>query len=198
MLQYDIENIAKIVAIIVGGVTTWNIAFNLLKYKHTKLREEYKFARDFFSDLEGIAKNNEYLKQKGFDALTGNLTLPSEEVQYIISLNEPAVMLRAYSLGKPYLQFSTLSENKIKFKPRWKNKTSRTLMKIFYSALYAIFYLIAFGPLILNNFKLWGHTSPIPTFIFTAVTFFPAAYFSVKAGVKISLAEKVIKGQQRP
>lgn len=195
MNQFNIEITGKLIAIIVGAVTTWNIVAGLLRHRVTRLREEYKFARDFYSDLNGIASSNEYLQQKGYFALTGDLSLSPSEARYLLKLRDPVRTIHAYSMGKGYLAFSDILDRKIAIKPGWESQWRRTVVKVTFITLYFICYLFAFSPLLLHSFGLWGTTSPFPSFVFLAAMFLPAAFFFIKAGVRVKLAEKVVKAQ---
>lgn len=191
-----LEQFAKFAAICFGAVTAWNVIIGLLKGRKSQLRDEYRFAREFIADLEGVAKDSPFLQQKGCYALTGNATVDFPALQYMLGLSNPEACIRDYSFGYAYIEHVvTAQDAPIRFKRQFQNGRKRFLIKFFFLLSYLVTYLLGFSPLLLHTLKIWGPTSPLPTFFVTATIFFPAAYLSIKAGVRLRRAEKLIEHQ---
>jgi hypothetical protein len=192
----EIEFWAKLAAIVVGAVTAWNVVVSLLRGRKSQAREEYRFAREFLSDLKGVAKESAYLKQKGCYALVGDTSLEHETLEYLLGLNNPAQSIRDFSLGYEYLEHVVTDPHmQVRFKRRYANDRRRYAMRWSLLILYVLTYLLAFSPLLLHTFGVWGPSSPFPSFIFTATVFLPAAFFAVKSGVRLERAEKLVTYQ---
>ena len=191
-----VELWAKIAAICFGAITAWGVIVGLLKGRKSQLREEYRFAREFIADLEGAAKDSPFLQQKGCYALTGDAAVQYPALQYMLSLGNPERALRDYSLGYSYIEhIVTAQDTQIRFKRQFQSSRRRFAIKLFFWLSYIATYLLACSPLLLHIFKLWGPTSPFPALLVTASIFLPAAYFSIKAGVKLRRAEKLVEHQ---
>ena len=187
---------AKIAAVCFGAITTWNVIVGLLKGRKSQLRDEYRFAREFIADLEGVAKESPFLQQKGCYALTGNATVEFPALQYMLGLSNPERSIRDYSFGYAYIEHVvTAQDAQIRFKRKFQSWRKRFVIKIIFLLSYLATYFLGFSPLLLHSFKMWGPTSPLPTFFVTASIFLPAAYFSIKAGVRLRRAEKLIEHQ---
>ena len=187
---------AKIAAICFGAITTWNVIVGLLKGRKSQLRDEYRFAREFIADLEDVAKNSPFLQQKGCYALTGNATVEFPALQYMLGLSNPERSIRDYSFGYAYIEHVvTAQDAQIRFKQKFQNWRKRFAIKCFFLLSYLVTYFLGVSPLLLHAFKMWGPTSPLPTFFVTASIFLPAAYFSIKEGVRLRRAEKLIEHQ---
>lgn len=191
-----IELWAKIAAICFGAVTAWSVINGILKGRKAQLRDDYRFAREFITDLDGVAKNSPFLQQKGCYALTGNATVGFAALQYMLSLGNPERALRDYSLGYGYIEHVvTAHDAQIRFKRHFQSGRRRFAIKFFFWLSYVVTYLLASSPLLLHTFKLLGPTSPFPALLLTATIFLPMAYFSIKGGVKLRRAEKLIEHQ---
>lgn len=78
----------KIVPTIVGVVGIGRIIYELISGVKTKLREEYKFAKEFL-DQEDISKLHPFTQEKGFQAIAGSTQVTQKEIEYILSLSNP-------------------------------------------------------------------------------------------------------------
>ena len=199
-LSYDIaiKFVTPLVSLLVGAIGTWKVVVELLRGRHGHLREEYKFARDFLADLAATPQMHPFLKQKGFQAIAGDTRLTAAEIEYLLTLQNSSQALKDYVLGKQYLQhFATATGSQLIFKPYFERSFSRLWRKVGYLLLYFGCYCGGFAPLMLPVFKALPPEQAIVAFTFTAILFFPAGFFALKAGVRIARAEVLVKSQHK-
>lgn len=190
------ETLIKFAPILIGAFAAWKIVVDLLRGRYSHLRDEYRFAREFFNDLSANSAMHPFLRQKGYQALAGDARLTAGEVEYLLALNGSSRALKDYVLGLPYLEHvATAAESQVKFKKKYISDWSRRWRKYFYFGLYLACYFTSFAPLVLPVFRVAPSGQAFPLFVMTAVVFLPAAFFSLKAGVRISRAESLVKNQ---
>lgn len=189
----QIELWAKLAAIAFGAITAWNVIVSLIRGRKSQMRDDYRFAREFLSDLQGAIKHSRYLKQKGCYALIGDASIEYETLEYLLTLSNPAQAIRDYSLGCRYLEHVVTNPNlQVRYKRIYSSKGARRTLRWGLLVLYVVTYLLAFSPILLHIFGVWGSSSPLPSFVFMAAVFLPAAFFAVKSGVRLDRAEKLV------
>jgi hypothetical protein len=197
----DTEIIGRIAALLIGaiaaGFTAFKTAMDVSQLKRSHLRDEYKFAREFFADLERNDSMHPFLKQKGLQAIAGTTDLSPEEIHYLLTLKESTQAIRNYSLGKKYLRHLPGTGNlQIDFKKKYSDKNWRIAIKSGYLALYGIFVFLAGSPLLLPWVLSKSSSVSLGVFLLTILLFGPYAYFSLRAGVKVSQAERLVENQE--
>lgn len=87
--------LATVTIAFVGGCgAMWRANKELFWGSRNSLREEYKFAKSFFDDLGKQPNMHPYARQKGLEAITGNPSLPYGVIEYLLTLHDPANVLK--------------------------------------------------------------------------------------------------------
>jgi hypothetical protein len=194
----DIDMIAKLGALLIGAVSTLKLTYDWLYSRQGRIREEYKFAREFFLDMERYPKMHPFLKEKGFQAIAGDTRLAACEIEYLLGLNGSPQALRDYVLGRPYLQyFSTAGNEQISFRAKYKSHWSRLWRKICYLILYFISFAAAFTPLLMPAVRAMPPVQALGLFAFTFMLFSPPSFIALRAGIRIARAEALLESQQK-
>lgn len=164
--------------------------------RRNKMREEYKFARDFLDEVKSNGNFHPFALEKGFQAIAGDSELRSEEIAYLLSLREPDRALRSYVLGRHYLQHLPHSGNlQISFRQKYLNPWSRRWRKWLYTALYGVLTFGAAAPLIFSRYISKDLTTVLTTFLVTSAILFPYGVLFLRAAVKIQRAESLVENQ---
>jgi hypothetical protein len=195
----DIDVPIKIGGLALGAFSsafaTWKIFFEMLHNKKNIPREDYKFAKEFLDFIQ-VNNGHPYITQLGYLALSGDMRAGHEEIKYAISMTNPRAALRDYLLGKSYVEyFSTSSPQGFAFKESYRSKKKRSALKYFYRLSYFVTYMAGFSPLLIVSFRLASPGVSLPFFVFTAITFFPLGYLSLKESIKLEGAELLIRQQ---
>lgn len=195
----DIETLVKIGGLAVGAFSsafaTWKIFFEMLRGKKNTLRDEYRFAKEFFDYAESD-RVHPYISQLGYLALAGDAKAGCVEIAYAISLPSPRTALRDYLSGRSCVEYySTSSPPGFVFKASYKSPAKRAVLRWWYIIGYFVTYMAGWVPLLLVASKLVSAGVGLPFLVFTATTFFPLSYLSLKGASKLSGAESLIRWQ---
>lgn len=189
--------IIKAVTFIFGIIGAAKILYEISIGRKSQLREEYKFAKDFIVEVNSNQSMHPYVREKGYQALAGDSQLVAEEVEYLLSLQMPALALHDYVLGREYLEHLPYVEKlQIAFKGKYHKQWSRSWRKYVYIALYAVFFFLSFAPLFTKSlFKT--PSDVLFSFIVCLAVFGPYAWFSLKGATRIYRAEKLVQRQEK-
>lgn len=192
----SVDLLAKLGALLIGAVSTFKLVSDWLSSRQGRIREEYKFARSFLDDVERNPAMHPFLKAKGYQAIAGDANLATSEIEYLLTLHDSPRALKDYALGKPYLQhFATAGKVQISYRPKYRGGWARTWRKSWYFALYLLFVLAAFAPLLLPAFKALPPARALTLFAFTLLVFVPPGFLALRSGVRIARAEALVKYQ---
>lgn len=120
-------------------------------------REEYKFAKIFFDDIIAQPEMHKYAKHKGYQAILGNRSFPSEVIEYLMHTSDPVRAVNDYKISCSYLDhINTSGKIKLMFRSdfRFSTKRLRKFWLIFYAIISALLYIFAFLPFFFFNFKV--------------------------------------------
>jgi hypothetical protein len=195
----ELDSIIKISTLIVGAIGAAKIFYEISIGKRIRMRDEYKFAKEFFSELETNKTLHPFAKEKGFQAIAGDDEVSYHEIQYLLTLKQPDLALRDYVLGRDYLQhLPHIGNQEITFKKRYQNVWLRRLLKTIYSGFYAVLVFFAFAPLLFSKFLFKDPTKISATAIIMCFAVFaPYAWYALKAVKRIVRAEKLVMRQQK-
>ena len=71
---------------LVGSVfTAYKLFQEVFLNKKPRLRDEYKFAKDFLNDIAAVEQRHPYLIEKGYAAISGKESLTAKEIIYLLS-----------------------------------------------------------------------------------------------------------------
>lgn len=185
-----------IVGLIGALVAIWRLLIDLPRGRQGSLRDEYKFAREFLSDLRSGTEMHPFVREKGYQAVSGGAELSSAEVEYLLELHGPVQAIRKFSSGRKYLMFyTTVADKKIKFKTKYVHRWSRLWRKALYAGIYFVCSSIAVAPLLLPGFELMNSEQSLAAMILSMPLFFPMAFLALKSATRINDAESLVKTQ---
>jgi hypothetical protein len=194
----DYELFVKIGTLCLGLIGAAKIFQELSNGRRSRMREEYKFAREFLGDVVSNRDMHPFLKEKGFQAIAGDNRMSADEIEYLLSLTGPERALRDYVKGMAYLEHLPQSGNlQIKFKKKFESKWSRQWRLWLYVVFYGVFALMAFSPWLLASFSHVSLAKMLSAMALTIPVFLTYAWFSLKAGARIYRAQKLVKDQNR-
>lgn len=163
----------------------------------SKHREDYKFAKEFYADMQKIKPMQPYLIEKGYLAIVGNNYLKQHEIEYLLKLTGAATALRQYFRGKKYLKELPESGSlKVELKDQYKNSTYRSILEKLYIGSYFFNCLVAAGPFILGLYLYKFNSGFVGVSIFMPFLGVPLALMSAIAGAELLNAEKLVKNQR--
>lgn len=193
----DIATIAKIVGAFVAIFGIWKVLYELKTVRKAHLRTEYEFAKKFFMDIE--TKNiHPYLLEKGYQAIAGTNTVKSNEIEYILSLEDPVQCLKDFVLSKQLLEkIDTTGDLKLNFRPKYKRVWSRFWRKTMYLSFYFIFAFIAMSPFLIQSYL----NTSLPNMAIQLMFSIPFgglyAWAALNAFFKIKRGEHLIQNQNK-
>jgi len=195
-MDYDI--IFRLATLLLGIAGAAKILYEFSIVRRTRMREEYRFAREFLSDIEPGKKVHPFLREKGYQAIAGDSNMSGDEIEYLLSLTRPERALRDYVLGRAYLEHFPQSGNlQLKFKGKYAGKWSRRVRMYGYIGMYVVSAFLAFSPLLLASYFKVTFAHTISAFAISASVFLPYAWLSLRAGMCIYRAEKLVAHQDR-
>ncbi|MEM5372838.1 hypothetical protein V4C53_43515 [Paraburkholderia azotifigens] len=116
----------------------------------SRLRDDYKFAKEYLSDVHGEESMHRYLREKGSQAITGKRDADPEHVEFLLSLVKPSKALHLYAAGKQCLETSYANGNRylenpnrsgvvsLVFKNRFQKRWKRNFVRWFFFLLYCV------------------------------------------------------------
>ncbi len=184
------ETIFKTITAIFAIVGVGKTFYEMRTGNRSRLREEYKFAKDFLEELNNNPNLHPFALEKGYQAIAGTTIVSTEEMNYLLSLKNPSKCLKDYLDGKEYLnKLDAHSDCKFNFKKKYSTFWSRRWRKSLYFIVYFVSFCLAIAPFFLpQSFHL--------LIITMTVYGFCAFCFLDRAG-KISSAERLINNQQK-
>lgn len=163
-----------------------------------KLREEYKFAKDFLRDIAQEPKPHPFAVEKGFFAIAGTTAIKSKEIEYILSLENAHTCLNDYVTSRTYLEHIDRNGSlKIQFANKYKSALSRKWRKAAHVLAYAIFAFIALSPFVLFKPLALSLNQFLAVSAFTIPVLGYLAISSLLSFIKIKRAEALVASQSR-
>lgn len=195
-MDINVDTVIKFATFLLGLFGTAKVYQEISFGRRNRMREEYKFAREFLGDVKNKKDLHPFSLEKGFQAIAGDNKLRSEEIGYLLSLREPDRALRSYVMGRPYLQHLPNSGNlQVSFRKKYSRPWARRWRKWLYTALYGVLVFGAAAPLIFSRSISRDPTTIFTLFLITSVTFFPYGIAFLRAAAKIHRAEDLVKNQ---
>ena len=190
----EIEYIIKIIIALGTMAGVAKIVYEFTNGSKLRLREEYRFAKEFLKDLESTPPLHHLAEERGYYAIAGTSSMKVSEIKYLVSLTDAGRRLKDFVLARKYVELNE-NNNRIEFRKKYKSKWKRTARKIFHVAIYVIDASIGFSPLlIVQPFGLE------PKFMLLVLITLPCfGFFAVEAlrsAVKIARGEALVREQQ--
>jgi len=192
----EIDTVFKLAAAVAAVVGAAKVIIELSIGGRGRLREEYRFAKEFMDALEENPRIHPFLKEKGYQAIAGDRSLAASEIEYLLSLQKPDRAIRDYVLGRLYLEHLQSAGNlQLGFRGKYKNSWSRNWRKGSYFLVYLVLAILAISPALTPT--LFG-TEPgqvVVALSFCLVGFGPFAWMALMAAARIHRAELIVKNQ---
>jgi len=196
MVDHDI--IVKLATLLLGVVALWKVIPEIIRGRHGDLREEYKFAKDFFADVKQNSHMYPFVNQKGYQAIAGDARITSAEVDYLLTFPNSVLTIKDYVFSRKCLEcLVTDAGPQLVFRDGFKSRFSRFLGKIFHFMFYIVCCLFGVVPLILFAFHLVPLERALVAFFFTGLLFIPMGCYFLMEGMRIGRAEMLIKANDR-
>lgn len=194
----DIETLGKFIAAAVAIFGVGRALYEIISGNKPKLRDEYKFARDFFEDLASKKTLHPFAIEKGYQAIAGTTAIKSDEVAYILTLENPARCLRDFVLSRKYIEhLNTTGDLQITFAKKYKSGWSRNWRKFVYMTAYVLFAYGTLSPLVHAEQLGLQPKSLLTLLAFTLPLFGFIAWNSIRSFARIYRGEKLIENQQK-
>lgn len=194
----DIDIVVKIGTFFIGLAGVAKLLYELQTGNRGRMRDEYRFAREFFTDKSADGNMHPYLREKGYQAIAGDTRLSADEIEYLLSLKGAHRALKDYVLGRAYLDhFPQHGDLQIDFKEKYKRPWARRIRKYTYGAAYAALSFMATSPLILSQLLFKRSTDMLAASCLTFIMFIPYAWLSLRSAVRIDRAEKLVLHQDK-
>ncbi|MDB5870664.1 MAG: hypothetical protein JWQ07_106 [Ramlibacter sp.] len=191
----DFEILARVIAVLAAALATLKGGYELLMHSRGRLRDEYRFAKEFLADLQNAPSMHPFLREKGLQALAGTDGLSAREVEYLLKLPEPAVSLKDYVAAKAFLHHrATATPSEISFAPAWQAAWKRTFWKTTGLIAYVALFALAMSPLFLPMFA-GGGLGSLKLLFLTVPTFGFLAFLALVQAVRIARADRVLGRQ---
>jgi len=191
----DIEIIIKITTAIFAVLGAAKIIYEFSSGSKLKLREEYRFAKEFLNDIDQKPKPHHLAIERGYYAIAGTSAIKASEISHLISLSSPDKSLKDYVLSRKYVELNERS-HKIEFRKKYKNRWSRNWRKGLCLTVYFLGSFLAISPFILTHpfnlelkFMLLAFAT-IPCFGFFA-------FDSLRGFIKIMRGETLVNEQEK-
>jgi hypothetical protein len=194
----DLESVIKVASFVFGLGSAAKVIYEISTGRRSRMRDEYKFAKEFMEALAAPDPMHPFLREKGFQAIAGDNQLSADEVEYLLLLQKPDRALRDYVLGKRYIDhLPHIGNLQVKFRAKYEGSWSRSWRKTFFLIAYALLVFLAFSPLLLSKLLFKSITEVLAAFGLTLLVFGPYAWFSLVAATRIYRAEKLVQNQSK-
>lgn len=194
----DIETISKFILAIAAIFGVGRVIYDVTVGKKTRLRDDYKFAKEFLSDLKENPDLHPFALEKGYQAIAGSTALKSEEIAYLLSLDNPGKCLQDYVLAKEYLQhLNTTGDLQLSFAEKYSAPWARNWRKAVYLTLYFLLAFASVSPLFLAEKAGIKLIQLFTLLAFTLSIFGFYAWASLKSFARIKRGEKLVQNQSK-
>lgn len=174
-------------------------AWSIRKDIHARkglLREDFRFALELHKAKQETVFTP-MLAERGYWALIGRTDIPYREIEHLVSLSEPALALSLYPSSRKRLDFDAArKELALQFKGLSRYKIYRKFISIISWLGYIVFYVAATSPLLLHATKELTASQAISLAVLTIPTLFPLSILSLRWGVSVTRAERLIELQE--
>lgn len=196
MNSIPIFNIVLSVAsfLFIGLVGVLKNILDISPIRRNRVRDEYKFGKEFLMDLDENPKMHPYLQEVGFAGIAGNKSVDANVIRYLLTLNKPLQSIAYYVEGEKYLRFKSTGLIQINFPEKYQSERSRRLLKCRNFFGYLFFATLAIVPLIINKDI---NLTVVTAFIFggNVMLFGCVAVWCLLQSDKLKMAEKFINQQ---
>lgn len=170
-----IQIVGYLAAAISGSAATWKVINEASRKGKDSLRDDYRFAREFLSNLDSDI--HPVVVELGYQAIARDPRVSADEIAYLLTLYNPQQAIRCYIVAKRLLEFfNTAPATKIVFRSKYSSPGRRKFLKLWYVGTYFVTYVLGFAPLLLLAMHLVSPSPGAALFMLTAIMFLPLAY----------------------
>lgn len=193
----ELEFYLKLIPVTLGVFGAIIAYLNFSTSSRASLREQYKFAKEAMKDFKEDPQMHPFIKEKALQAIAGTKTISTEEMEYILTLEDSPKRLNEFSRSKQLLvRFNNSGTKKFTFKGRYDKKMYRLFLKTFYSLAYFTFAFAAFSPIVFAGFLKLESGKFGLLFLFTLSIFGFYAFVAANAFAKLRLGESLVSNQK--
>lgn len=194
-----LELAAKAIGLFGSIFTAYKLLLEVVVHRKTRLREEYKFVKEFLSDIGASSGPHPYLVEKGFAAVSGKDNLTAAEILFFLTQPNPSLSLKRYSEARQrYVEYSQ-DENRVNFKGKFTDAGKRRWSKISYASGYFCLAALSLVPLFFAS-NLFGKNwqMAIVFILMFLFAFGPLAILCLLEVIHMTKGEKLVEGQRTP
>lgn len=187
-----------ITTIFFGGSTLWLTIKQRTDGNKAARREDYKFAKQLFDDLEANPKMHPFARMKGFQAFGNIENLPPSIVEHLMKLGDPMTSLSDYETSRGYLRHTgnfgsyTLDFSKVFF---LSTEGRRKALSISFLIFAAAAYIIAFTPWFLFTVGMISGPLAINATIILLPSGLAGAIVALREFIQLRSAMRLIRAQ---
>lgn len=194
-----LELAAKTIGLFASIFTAYKLFLEVVLHRKTRLRDEYKFVKEFLTDIGTSSEPHPYLVEKGFAAISGKDNLTAEEIRFFLSQRNPSLSLKRYSAARErYVEYCE-HDHRVKFKGKFTDPTKRKGSKILNGVGYFTFAALSLAPIFFAS-NLFGTNWRMGALfiVMFLVAFGPQAIWCLLEVGRITKGEKLVDGQRTP
>ncbi|WP_158898743.1 hypothetical protein [Burkholderia sp. L27(2015)] len=193
----DIDWVVKPVTVLIGAYGAAKVYYDLSSGKVTRVREQYRFAMEYFSDIKSGDASHSFLREKGLQAIVGDERLLAKDIEYLLRLKEPVKAIEYFGLGKQYLQLRRSGAGEaIEFRQPYRGEWSRRWRKWTFLELYGLFAFVGYGPIAFSKHLFSTQQSLLTACALTIPVGSFYAWLALRAAVRIKRAETLVESQE--
>lgn len=178
----ELEQALKVAALLVSAIGAWKVLSEITRARRTSVRDDYRFAKEFLTDLRAKEPMHTYLRDKGYEALVSGSPLSTREIEYLLSLPEPVRSLREYASGRKYLQHaSTAGTKQLLIKKQYRKSWVLNALLWVYLLLFLGAYTAAWSPLLFATISQQLGLGTVSALAVTLLAFWPRRIFLLPA-----------------
>lgn len=192
----DTELFAKLITIAGSVFALYKVIAEFVNSKKPRLREEFKFIKEFIADLK--PDTHPFVIEKGYLAITGDATLKAKEITYLLSLPSPAQALKKFSVARKYIEFKEATTNekaRVIFLEKYTDN-KRTWVKRWNLCAYIFFATLAFVPVLFAK-EIFGSNWQVGLVVtsMALLSFGPLAFTSLAEYARVLRGEELVAMQ---
>ena len=195
-----IQIVVSVVALLITAFGLFKLPQELSQFKFQRYRENYRFAKEFMTDLKNDPTMDPRLRARALFGLVGSQQIKPEILEYLWSLKDYEA-ISTYRSCQQYLEYDKTTNNcRLVFRKRFKTNFSRWWRRKLFLTLYGFSLFATFLPFWISFFL--PHTPTISASIlhslkYTIPYFGATAVLFLVAGKNLSRAERIVNNQER-
>jgi len=183
----EVEYIVKTILALAAIAGMAKIIYEFSAGGKLRLREEYRFAKEFLNELSSNPQLHHLAVERGYYALAGTSSMKVSEIKYLVSLSDADRRLKDYVLARKYVEVKE-KNHRIEFRDKYKSPFSRLWRKIVSIIVYMIGAFLSFSPLLM--------VKPLglePRYMLTVIVTLPCFGFFAVDSLRIFV--KIVRGE---